>query len=239
MSTIIEEDRGNAASKTKHSYDKPVMRARHVVPSRHIRALASRLISLRAKSDEHKTIGITSVHDGTGTTTIASNLAVAVNSAVEGEVLLVDTVEPQKGHARRPKHPGWFDFVFGDAELSDIVMPTDVPKLSVIGYGSISGPSIGTYNSDKLANIAQFLKERYEFVIFDLPSASDMGGCVPVASVLDGILLVLKAGHVSSSDAIRFQHELSIQGANVIGAVLNQTQSVVPRFLRGWIGSGD
>jgi Mrp family chromosome partitioning ATPase len=212
-------------------------RARHVAPTRHTRGLASRVIALRANASEHKTIGITSCQSGMGSSTVASNLAVAINAAVDGEVLFVDAVERSRLIGKRPAHPGWFDFVFGEAELADVVRATDVPKLSVIGHGAFPGNTIGTYNKDKLANITQLLKDRFEFVIFDLPSSENSGFCIPLACILDGTILVLKAGHVSSTAAMRYQQELKIQGVNLLGAVLNQTESHVPNFLRSWMRS--
>jgi protein-tyrosine kinase len=220
----------------KQKSSKPT-RARHVLPTRQTRGLASRIISLRSNGNEHKTIGITSCQTGMGSSTVASNLAVAINAAIDGEVLLVDAVERSKALGKKESHPGWFDFVFGEAELTDVVRATDVPKLSVIGHGSFPGNVIGTYNKDKLSNIAQLLKDRFEFVIFDLPSAENAGFTIPLACVLDGTILVLKAGHVSSTSATRFQQELQVQGVHLVGAVLNQTESHVPNFLRSWMRS--
>ena len=202
-------------------------RTRHVLPSRHFRSLASRLLALR-EVGTHKTIGIASCRPNEGNSTVASNLAVALSHAVQGEVLLIDCVEP----VRRTLGPGWFDFVFGNADLVDVVRDTETQRLSTMSAGIVLQPGEGTYNRDQLMNICQLLKERFEFTIFDLPCADDMTGCFPIARVLDGVILNIKSGKVNSSRAIQLRNEFQMQGANVLGVVLNQTQSYVPSFLR-------
>jgi Mrp family chromosome partitioning ATPase len=207
----------------------PVRHANHIQPNREFRALASRMLSLRENPEHHKTIGIASCSHNEGNTTLAGNLAVAINDAVDGEVLLVDCAEPKK--SSRMRSPGWFELVFGRGSLSELVQATDCPKLSVISSGQIDAKGF-TYNRDRLTHIVQELKDRFEFVIMDLPCADDLSGCIPIASVLDGVIFNLKAGIHNSQQASRILHEFKSQGANVLGVVLNQTQSHVPSLLR-------
>ena len=202
-------------------------RTRHILPSSHFRSVASRLLALREEG-AHKTIGIASCRENEGNSTVASNLTVAINNAIDGEVLLIDCVEPTK----RILGPGWFDFVFRNVELLAVVRPTETPKLSTISAGIVLEPGVGTYNRDRLMSICRQLKERFEFVIFDLPCANDSTGCFPIAGVLDGVILNFKSGLINSARAIQMQKEFQLRGANVLGAVLNQTQSYVPGFLR-------
>ncbi len=202
-------------------------RTSHVLPNRQFRSVASRLLALR-ESGTSKTIGIASCGVNEGNSTVASNLAVALSHAIEGEVLLIDCVEP----VRRSIGPGWFDFVFGNADLVDIVRETDTPRFFSMSAGNHLEPGDGTYNRSRMINICQLLKEHFEFVLFDLPCAEHMTGCFPIASVLDGVLLNIKAGKVNSAKAVQMQKEMQIQGAHILGAVLNQTESYVPGFLR-------
>jgi len=238
MSIIISDEKQTEASRDFMSRQliRNTMSARQVTPGRHFQALASRLLSLRSDSNEHKTIGIASCSHGEGTSTVASNVAVAINDAISGEVLLVDCVEPSQTLSKTKTNPGWIDFVFRDADLLDVVYPTDVPRLNVIGSGLPLERGAGTYCREQLLNAVQLLKERFEFVIFDLPCGDEMTGCIPIASVLDGVLLNVKAGRISSSKAGRLQRELQVHNANVLGVVLNQTHSYVPGFLKSLIG---
>lgn len=204
------------------------------MPGRHFRSIATRLLALR-EPGVSKTIGVASCGHKEGNSTVASNLAVALSHAVEGEVLLIDCVDP----VRRALGPGWFDLVFGNADLVDVVRSTDTPRLFAMSAGALLEMGDGTYNRNRLSNICQMLKEHFEFVIFDLPCADQMTGCFPIASVLDGVLLNIKSAKVNSAKAIRVQKELKIHGAHVLGAVLNHTQSYVPSFLRAMLHSND
>lgn len=228
--SLVEKEMANSTSAQEASGKlraRKQPRTRHVLPSRQFRGVASRLLALR-EAGASKTIGIASCGINEGNSTVASNLAVALSHAIEGEILLIDCVEP----IRRSTGPGWFDFVFGNADLVDIVRETDTPRLFAMSAGSHLEPGGGTYNRDRLLNICQLLKEHFEFVLFDLPCAERMTGCFPIASVLDGVVLNIKAGKVNSAKALHMQKEMQVQGAHILGAVLNQTESYIPGFLR-------
>ncbi len=229
MNSLADKDRPSGKNRVR----KP-SRTRHILPCSQFRSVASRLLALRDEG-ARKTIGIASCRANEGNSTVASNLSVAINNAVDGEVLLIDCVEP----VRRSLGPGWFDFVFGNADLTDVVRETETPRLSTISAGVLLEPGAGTYNRDRLVSICRLLKERFEFVIFDLPCANDSTGCFPIAGVLDGVILNLKSGWVNSTRAIQIQNEFQLRGANVLGVVLNQTQSYVPGFLRMLFRSKD
>jgi Mrp family chromosome partitioning ATPase len=62
--------------------------------------------------------------------------------------------------------------------------------------------------------------------------ANDLSGCIPVASVLDGVLLVIAAGKVPAAKAVAAKRQLELARAHVIGVVLNKKRFYVPRFLR-------
>lgn len=207
-------------------------RSNHVLPSRHFRAISARILTLREPGTS-KTIGVASNSIGEGNSTVASNIAVALAHAVEGEVLLIDCVEP----VRRSPGPGWFDLVFGNTDLIDVVRETDTPRLFAMSAGVPLEAGMGTYNRSRLINVCQMLKEHFEFVIFDLPCAEHLTGCIPIASVLDGVVMNIKSGNVNSTKAVQMQNELQIQGAHILGAVLNQTHSYIPGFLRGILRS--
>lgn len=211
-------------------------RAKHVVPNKHFIALASQVISLRTKCDEHKSVGVASCFRGEGRTTVASNLAIAIKAAIPGGVLIVNAAEGRRSFFSRSRGPGWLDLAFGDAELMDVIQETDTPNLFVMRAGEPpKGQACLTYNPPRLANIVEMLKEKFEFVVFDLPCADDMTGCLPIASVLDGVILVLKSDRVNSTHATRVKRQFAERGANVLGAVLNQTRSYIPGLLRRWL----
>lgn len=228
-----------APETTEASPTKParLSKAKHVRPSRHFQALASRVIGLRPTPNLAKAVGVASCFHGEGTSTVASNLAVALNSAVDGNVLIVEAVEPKQSLWKKQSGLGWFDLMFNGADLPDVIFPTDLPGLSILPCGTPPSKSMSVYNPAALSNTVQLLKEKFEFIIFDLPCANDLSGCMPVASVLDGVLMVFKSGRVNSSHATRVKQEFEMHGGNVIGAVLNQTESHIPVFLRRWLGS--
>ena len=234
MNMIVEDGDSSASDaiqmKAKEKLG-TVVKARYLVPSKHFRAIASRVLASREDSASSKAIGVVSCGRQNGNSTVVSNLAVAISEAIPGEVLLVDSVVKRKSRG-----PGWFEFVLGNVDLVDIVRSTDVKKLSVLPSGYMSSRNGITYSKDRLVDVVQHLREQFEFVLFDLPCIDDVAGSGPIASVLDGVLLNIRSGRVNSSNAAKVKRELEVQGAHLLGAVLNQTQSYVPQFLQAILG---
>jgi Mrp family chromosome partitioning ATPase len=219
----------------------PLVKCRHLVPSRQFAALAGRVMALKpsanSSTNSSTTVGIGSSVRGEGSTTVASNLAAALTAASSGDVLLINTVGiHQNGRQRRA---GWLDLVQGRIELLDAVQVTDTSRFYVMGVGQSVPKTRVIYNPERVAAVIQGLKEKFAYVVVDLPSADEQTECMPIAKELDGVILVLKAGRATSVKASRVHERYQDHGANVIGVVLNQTRSFVPRLLRYFLGLND
>jgi uncharacterized protein involved in exopolysaccharide biosynthesis len=80
--------------------------------------------------------------------------------------------------------------------------------------------------------IADFKAGNFDYVIFDMPSISDTGTTLAMASLMDKVLLIVEAEATSRDAVKRAYAELANAKANV-SAVFNKTRSYGPKWLAG------
>ena len=61
----------------------------------------------------------------------------------------------------------------------------------------------------------------YDFILFDSPPVLAFTDTALLATLVDGVVLVINVGQVTQNDAIRAKRELEKAGAKILGTVLN------------------
>jgi len=140
----------------------------------------------------YKTLITTSSGQGEGKTTITSNLGVIIAES-DHKVILVDC------DFRRPrlhnefgldKNMGASDWLFGDLELDEVIKPSIVPGLDVITTGrGVKNPA-NLVQSKRMKELITLLKERYDYVLIDVPPFGILSDAAPLMSMADGIVLI-------------------------------------------------
>ena len=225
--------------------EKPVKTKRTSAPKRraatgrgqssHYMSLASNIVSLRANSEDRKAIGVCSTFRNEGSTTVATNLAMSISRAVDGNVLLVQA--DMEGNDlprifRTKNRLGWADVYLQECNVADALNATQHEGLFVMTAGDVSKRSFLSYDAHDLRAILDVLKDEFEFIVFDLPVAHELSGCFSLAMVLDGTLVVIEADRVSANRAAHTKSQLERFGANIVGAVVNKKRHYLPSFLR-------
>lgn len=122
-----------------------------------------------------RTLAITSPTPAVGKTVVAINLAMSIAQKTNKSAILVDfdLREPRIGaYLGLPMEKSLNDLLNGDAELSDILVNPDIPRLVLLPTkNAVSKPS-EILSSSKVSGLIKDLRERYEsrITIFDLPS---------------------------------------------------------------------
>ena len=185
-------------------------------------------------------IGVTSPNAGEGKTLVACNLAVSLTIAHQRKTVLVD-LNLRKPRLHNifgvPASPGVLEGMSGGAIH---VSPTQVNGLYVLSGGlapgrfaGLPGPSNGNAKNGtrapetslQLEQVAAFrdvvysLKERFDFVIVDLPAVNDYVLPLLFANQLDGSLLVVRGGKTKQAEVDRALQMLNEH--RVLGLVYN------------------
>ena len=74
------------------------------------------------------------------------------------------------------------------------------------------------------------LAEGYDLLVIDTPPLLAASDAAILATISDGVILVLRAGRTESAAAQQSMQQLNAVGARVVGAVLNDPDTKVPQY---------
>jgi capsular exopolysaccharide synthesis family protein len=168
-----------------------------------------------------KVLVVTSAAGGEGKSVTALNLSLALASAVEGRVLLIDS------DLRRPQvhqYLGLNDSKgFGDllAAKSSDVHPyiTKVGNLHVISGDCQPVNTVGLLASAFTRETFARLREEFQFIVLDSPPIVPIADSHILAGLADGVLIVVRARQ-TQRELLRRAIE-SLGATNILGVALN------------------
>ncbi len=186
---------------------------------------AAALLEGRCAEAGAKLVAVTSARPGNGKSTVAANLAVSLARGL-ARVLLVDA------DLRRPSQhrllglaeaTGLSSYLTGAADVLDqVLVSTEMENLTVLPAGPALQNPIPFLRSERLRVVLPELRERFDFVIVDLPPVRSAADTLILAPALDGVLLVLGAGETGKDDATASKRLLRDARGKLLGCVLNK-----------------
>jgi chain length determinant protein tyrosine kinase EpsG len=187
-----------------------------------LRALRSQLM-MRWFSEGYKSIAIVSASAEEGSSYLAANLAIVFSQLGEKTLLVDANLRSPSQHTifKLKENRGLSDILAGRASL-DIATKVDAfVDLSVLGAGTLPpNPqellSRATFTSFMNQAIAQ-----YDVVLVDSTPAANTADAQATVARCGGALLVLKLNHTRITDLSAMRDQLSLTGAQVVGAVIN------------------
>lgn len=174
-----------------------------------------------------KTLVVTSATPGEGKTLTAANLAVTL--AYDGlRVLLVDCdIRRPRVHGmfRVPRAPGLMEMLTTTAapgvQPPQAIRETAIAGLFVLTCGALPSNAANLLSGTRMRVLLQELREQFDMIVLDTPPVLATADAGIVASLTDGVLLVVRAGATDRNAAQRACQHLGNVGARVIGTVLN------------------
>jgi non-specific protein-tyrosine kinase len=179
------------------------------------------------------TLLVTSPAPEEGKSTTLANLAVTMAQGGR-QTILVDC------DLRRPRQHELFG-VPAEPGLSNAILDkVDEPRLTASGVEGLSLLTAGAVppnpadllGSRRMEAIIANLKSRADFVLFDAPPVIAVTDAALLASKLDGVLLVVSAGHTQRDHALRAKDLLEKIHVRLVGTVL--TNAAVDRRLSAY-----
>ncbi len=205
--------------------DRNVLRAEGlIVPGEPITGLLEefRIIKRELLSDARasgeaisRRILVCSPHSGEGKTFCAANLAIALSTERDVEVLLIDADVMQPSIARRfgiEGGPGIMDAIVDrDQNPEELAIKTDIEGLFIMPAGSRSARDAEYLSSARTGQILDRLTRGApnRFLIFDTPPALAASPAAELAAHVGQALLVVRADETSRAAIEDAQHLLS------------------------------
>ena len=195
------------------------------------RKLRTNLIFARTLNQMHRLL-VTSASESEGKSTVTANLGVTF--AQQGmRVLLID------GDLRRPtlhrmfavtQAPGFTQVVLGQETVENAIRPTRVEGLFVMPAGTIPPNPAELLGQEQCSALLAQLAGEFDMVLIDSSPVSAAADAIILATLADGVLMVVRAGETDRSAAQYAVQQIERVGAKVVGAVLNDPDAKLPRY---------
>jgi protein-tyrosine kinase len=201
---------------------------------RHIkRPLLNSARSPGAGNGRHAEIMVTSALPQEGKTFFAINLAMSMAAEVDTAVLLVDADVVRPSVLQRmgiQADKGLLDVLMDPAlDLSDVILQTNVPKLSILAAGTRSDRATELLASHAMDALLGSLAERYpdHVIVFDAPPLLLTNEAKVLASRVGQVVLVVEASK-TPRDVVA-QAFAAVEQCPVVVSVLNKApESATP-----------
>jgi protein-tyrosine kinase len=189
--------------------------------SEQFRTLRSRLYQMRS-AQTLRTLLVTSSVPAEGKTFVTNNLAQAIVRQPDRRALIIDAdLRCSRLHVPlgAPASPGLTDYLKGEVDEMAIIQHGLEGNLCFIpGGNQVTNPSELLTNG-RLRILLDRVAPVFDWIIMDSAPLLPVADSSFLADLVDGVLLVVRAGQTPAETAQRACQEL--QGRNVVGVVLN------------------
>jgi capsular exopolysaccharide synthesis family protein len=187
------------------------------------RAIRTRLM-VREESGPLRVIGVSSAGPRDGKSITSANLALTMAQEFQRNVVLVD------GNLRNPavhalfavdRGPGFSEVLTGDVPLDEALLYLPDFRLTLLTAGRVPEYPTELLGSTAMRRAIDALRTRFDRVLLDLPAVAPLADVGTVAPLVDGAVLVVRAG-ITQRPALD-QALAAFEADKVLGVVLNET----------------
>lgn len=173
-----------------------------------------------------KSLLITSSLPSEGKTTTAINTAISL-AQTGAKVLIIDA------DMRRPRLHSIFKFSnaqglstllsneLSDENILNVISYNEEAKLNLLPSGPVPPNPAELIASEQMSDLLKMLQKNFTHIVVDSPPIASFTDGVLIASMVDGVILVVNSGR-SSRQVVRRSRQLLMDiGAKIFGVVLN------------------
>ncbi|MBM3476081.1 MAG: polysaccharide biosynthesis tyrosine autokinase [Armatimonadetes bacterium] len=167
---------------------------------------------------------VTSPGPGEGKTTTAINLAATCGEMGEG-VVLADTDLRRPAIAANlglPNETGVTSCVVGEQPIAAVLQETRYPGMRTITSGPTPPNALQILESAQMTAMVAELRKLASLVVFDSPPAVLFADAQALASLVDGVVLVIEIGVTRRPVLVRALEALNRTGTRCLGVVINK-----------------
>jgi capsular exopolysaccharide synthesis family protein len=204
-------------------YEFIVAKKPDAIPSEAFRALRTRVQFSKIGTEALKTILVTSSAPSEGKTTVCVNLAGTFAQSNKRTLILDGDLRKPRVHTvfNANRFPGAIDYLFGQAELEEIIRPTELKNLSYITAGTIPPNPSEMLGSEQMKMFLTEIKRKFDVILIDSAPIIAVTDSEILSTMVDATLLVVSA-EVTELDLMEKSVELIKQSSSsFIGTVLN------------------
>ncbi|NOY60388.1 MAG: CpsD/CapB family tyrosine-protein kinase [Calditrichaeota bacterium] len=151
--------------------------------------------------------------------------------AEPSDILLVDANFHQPGLHRffgLEAEDGLAEIIEGELDWKQFAKPVHDSNLQIITAGSPDRNPAELLSSETFLNLVNEWRDHFRYVIFDSPPVLSYVDALSLATVVDGVVLVVWAGHTRWEVAQNAKRKLSTAHSNLLGVALNRRRMDIP-----------
>ena len=175
---------------------------------------------------------VTSAHPDEGKTVTTLNLAITLAQS-DYNVVVVDA-DLRKGNChtllQMDNLAGLADVLSDRQSLQSCIRPTQVRRLSLISRGYTPPNPADLLSSFQMKDEIAELRGRFDFVLIDSPPALVVSDASVLATLCDGVLLVINGQKTTLPMLQLLRERLEAVSANIVGVVLNAVNLHNPNY---------
>ena len=180
---------------------------------------------------KYRVLYITSPSPEEGKTFVSINLAFVYASKGKNVVIIDSDFRKKKGHITDvfeiKKEEGLFDVLTGNEKIEDVIF--EIPsqneklglKIDVIPVGNIPANPLVFLESEKMKELIDYLKEKYDYVLIDGTPVLLFADSAYIANYADGVILITKYGKTNFKEIEEAKDILKNSRSDLIGVVIN------------------
>jgi succinoglycan biosynthesis transport protein ExoP len=180
---------------------------------------------VRTSANSGMLIGIVSCHTGEGKTTLASNIALSLaNSGCKTLLIDADVKNSRLRHTPFINAPMGLGNVLSDEIDEETAMVTEARTgLHILtNIGKDPSETLKMYHKERLKVLLNKVREKYTYVIVDLPPLIEGAEVFIFNRELDRFFVVVETGRTEISDLSNALAQNEISSSKVLGVVLNK-----------------
>lgn len=187
-----------------------------------ILALRTELVMRCNSTDGASMIAVLSPGTGEGRSQLAAELAIAF-ARMNRPTLLVDADfrNPKQHVLFGANNEGGLSQVIESDGTPDLYGVENLPELLVMMAGEIPENPLELLSSHKFALMIEYMRENFEFVIFDTPPVSKFSDALVIANLIRNVLMLTRAEHTHYKNLRDMLRRLTITNSQILGGVIN------------------
>ncbi|SBT08624.1 Capsular exopolysaccharide family [Candidatus Accumulibacter aalborgensis] len=181
---------------------------------------------------------ITGSSPGLGKSFISKNLGAVLAQA--GKRIVIVDADLRRGHINKEfgvgRVTGISEYIAGQATLTDIVKPTQIPNLSIVTTGQIPPNPSELLMHQRFETLLAELGQLFDTIIVDAPPVLAVSDAAIIGRLVGATLIVARAGKHPIQELEQAVKRLNQAGVQVKGFVFNDLNTERQRYRYGYKG---
>jgi capsular exopolysaccharide synthesis family protein len=116
---------------------------------------------------------------------------------------------------------GLTSYLTDSIELRKVVKTTHVPNLCLVNAGPVPPNPAELLGSDKMAAFVEMLRDKCDYILFDMPPILDISDALILGTRVDGMILVVHGDKTSREALKKAREKLDLLKVRTLGVIIN------------------